>query len=620
MRHARVVWMNWPYWVELGFPLPPHGLTAPLEQLLLDAFAWRTVDADDAPDAFTRAPARRFWADRYGGQGAEPNLGSGRAACRGVIQLKGSGATSLVHARTNQAHRNGALPLGEALREALWGELNHHEAAHGANRVLAVIDCARTFVTAEGMTVRRALVVRPFPLRPSHFIPNLSGWWSAPAFRRQVARLSSLLPRADGEPASLGAGLRELLRRAGAQEGTLLARRLPHGSLNASNLELSGKLLDFGSQSAQPGHGPTRGFPRWSNAVGLGFAESLLALITTVAAAGTERDTRALPEGVELKRLFDLSRGRALLHELLGLAGVVGVKMRQSEDDTGMALAFAIQKLAFLPAETVELCHVAPDWTGRYDVGRILFALACLARGGERLALKRLEVSAHAVELRELISAYFAHRRSVARRTPWGLRPAHFDELIRRVAAFRNWDRPQLAQTTLRAAYEAHVDTFAVTGDLQALSRAVDHDITEGRRFFTSTRTGEVLLREWVDRSTLGTSRVAYVHRGGGYRLELDFAAQEGDVSFFGSQGPPRLELRFLNDDGVVASPELRWSRGAQRIQVRCQVPREATRAEVWLSDQRVLGLVLLPPLYTKGVDRIERAHFLKRPVTGFER
>lgn len=57
-----------------------------------------------------------------------PMGGSGRAAARGIIQLKGIGSTPLVDPSSPFDHRHGALYLEDAIREATWGEINHEEA------------------------------------------------------------------------------------------------------------------------------------------------------------------------------------------------------------------------------------------------------------------------------------------------------------------------------------------------------------------------------------------------------------------------------------------------------------------------------------------------------------
>src|SRR5256885_13208682 len=95
LAHARVVWVNFDLLAELGIPIPRQGLTPEFEQEILDAFAYAMPGPDDPPDAFLRK-VKKFFADRYGGLGMNGNLGSGRSAAAGSIQIQGVGGTPTV--------------------------------------------------------------------------------------------------------------------------------------------------------------------------------------------------------------------------------------------------------------------------------------------------------------------------------------------------------------------------------------------------------------------------------------------------------------------------------------------------------------------------------------------
>ena len=601
IRGGRIAWVNWPLLRSLGFALPSRVPAPELEAHLLDVFAWRMVEAKGETPGLLGRATQTFYADRYGGEGPMPNLGSGRAAGRGRIQIKGIGPTPLVHANANYGHRNGGLRLAEALREAVWSELDHCEAPFGSNRVLAVIDCGFSMVApSDGSMVRRGLLVRLFPLRPAHFMPNGSDWANPERLRKQQSRIAPWLPQPRVRPRGvhrLRSGLTELVERVASQHATLAARGIPHGSLNTSNIEMTGKLVDFGSQSAQPGHGPTRGFPIFNSRSSPTVPESLFLLHVALALGASKAMARHIPVESEVFRTFRLRHGRVVLERLLELTGFTN--FGEAPSALAWELAFAIHALAFDKAEMVDIYQGTHQWTGAYDVGALLYCLACLRHEPPKNALRRLLGSRRDPAVENVVKAYFAmHEESNASGS------AEIDDLIVRLAATRTQPRPQMQQSALRIRYERLTALCLANDDYKQLADGVDDGIETGRRFFDSPARQQVVIREWLDRSSAGKAWARYSYYfGRGYRFEAQAQDEAGSLCFFGDvqAGPPSAVLRLTTFEGDTSTVTAKMKLGATAGHVEVDLPANVARVNVRFAT-RVKSFELLPPRYTRGV------------------
>jgi hypothetical protein len=631
LRNARVVWVNWPLLRELGADVGPTGLTPQVERVLLHAFAYRIQGEGDDPAAFV-GRAKLFRADRYGGDGVAPNTGSGRAAAIGVMQIKGIGVTPLADPTTPHEHRHGNLYLGDALREAAWGELNHLETPHGSNRVLAVIDVGSEFTLADGRLRRRGLLIRPLPLRPAHFMLNFYANPEPTEFRRlqqHLARALSVEQVGRALPAAqrIRSGLLQLAQRSAQQHATLMAHRAPHGAMSSSNIELSGKLLDFETQSTQPGHGPTLAIP--GSRYRSDSATSLSTMLRTLAFSATlglpKRLSRAVPSHAELASTLVDAHGQALLSQLMTLCGfpefVLGV---QPPTACYVRLAMRIQDLACDEGEPTGIERGVPAWTGTYDVGNVLFCLACLHHRGMHVAKRALVEARSDGKLTALIESYFTFRDEldeVAR--VQGVAPEVLDELVIRVASVRNAKRPELYLPQLQRRNALILADYLGKSDAAIVGRQIESLIDGNRRFFADSP-AKCVIREWTDRVSGATVRYSFVpHKG--YLLEVMAPAQQGLVHFFGQQ------LALASDAAASASMRL-GSPGKPAVRQRFKVSREpgAVRLGAWLDPEVVRFAIRLeasssatepllfdplPRAYFSGVRRIQRGAPLRQAI-----
>jgi hypothetical protein len=233
---------------------------------------------------------RQEWADRYGGIGVGGAGGSGRCSTFQGLQTKGVGVTPLVAADADANHSSGTLMLVEAALEALYAAVYQMSLPYGAVPVHALVwtggSYTRRFDHNDKSPCLRTLVVRPYTPRPAHFMRNLlhrdgrlPAGVEAPGQTRDAWRTMQAMsclavnfkvelrldtPQED-EAACLDAGFKELARRYAWQAAASFAKRLPHGTLSASNIALSGAYLDYGLSSFVPSYRRLSWPPTWQD-------------------------------------------------------------------------------------------------------------------------------------------------------------------------------------------------------------------------------------------------------------------------------------------------------------------------------------------------------------------
>lgn len=257
-----VVWLN-QRWLEANGVLEKGEDGAEsLKTWLAERYAVSAVGGVEPETCFSAAPARLMWADRYGDTWGSAHGGSGRCGMlHDGLNAKGIGRTPLVAPDVDWYHSHGFMWLEEAIREAICSEVVDQTFPFGAIPTLAVIDTGDRIHWGDGnLGERRAVLVRPNAFRLGHLLRSVffGGGGEGSAQLIDEARVRALVAHLDGEPPG---GLRDLLilaaHRLGTQIGFAAASRLWPGPVHASNLTLSGAILDFGS---------FRSLPDWSDA------------------------------------------------------------------------------------------------------------------------------------------------------------------------------------------------------------------------------------------------------------------------------------------------------------------------------------------------------------------
>lgn len=287
--------------------------------------------------------------DLYGGSMLGSAGGSGRSATVGPLQLKGVGPTAAIAHDAGGFHSSGTLPLEEACFEAIFSEAFALALPFGVVPVQSIWRTGTTYPESGSFGRRqRVLLVRPFAVRPAHFLRNVSylpgqkpagmsaPGWTLDAHRTRTA-LSTLAghfrnllgmpadhgPETATDPNILDAGLRMIARRYATQCAAAFAKRLSHGSLTCSNLALDGRFIDFGTSSHVPRYERIARSAHWTD-----FWTEARAPISTVLAlrrhlvryldlpAGT-----ALIDDTELVHLFDACLTDRLSIEMARMIG-----------------------------------------------------------------------------------------------------------------------------------------------------------------------------------------------------------------------------------------------------------------------------------------------------------
>ena len=429
--------------------------------------------------------------------------------------------------------------------------------------------------------------------------------------------------------APLRTGLIELSHRVAAQHAAGLVRKIPHNAMNTSNMEIDGKLLDYGTQSAVPGHGIVSTLPRstrqGSGATPLSMLDKVWALAYALAVGASKAEGKHIPQPNELTHAFKLMHGESLVHrlvELLGFPPALLTPLMNSERfyDVGLAL----HAVTFLPTKIQRIYDRAPKWTGVYSVGRLSYALACLWRTGPKATKRALLGSAKNPLIETLVDAYVAFRRDIDdEAAETGVPRPVVDDLIVRLSVLRNENRERLYRFTMTKTYERLVRG----GNLARLAMQVDADVEEARRFFESTNPDEILLRAWADRPTAGRSTVEYRFAEGAYVLDVRAHVESGEAFFFSKKMKASLPLQVVLRASSPGRPA-EWLRGPllsgdSSLSARLALAPSTSEVEISVlpADSRAqpktggLKLTLLPPTYFKGVDRIVKKTELPRRV-----
>ena len=105
-----------------------------------------------------------MYADRYGGDGVSPALGSGRAGFlpEANLYIKGLGFTPLFrhNDKDDFVHSHGGVHLEDCMSEAIFGEVDHNLFELGASRIVAIIDQGKFVTEPSGRRRHIALAVR----------------------------------------------------------------------------------------------------------------------------------------------------------------------------------------------------------------------------------------------------------------------------------------------------------------------------------------------------------------------------------------------------------------------------------------------------------------------------
>lgn len=259
---GKVIWFNFNLARSLGFSLPrPDRMSPELHDRLIDAFSYRALRKGEDAESHLIVS---LYADKYGGDGVAPALGSARAGFLpyGDFFLKGVGHTPLFKYDDPHdfAHSHGGLNMWQAMAEAVFGEVNANLFGENSTRILAIIDQDDYTVYPNGRKIPRAVAVRVGnQLRPGHAMAKrVRG--VVDIFIKTVRATGQLVTRWDAAAGRRVPDLKATLLRViddHARTAATQARwRISHCAITASNMQTDGGMLDLTTERANPRSGP----------------------------------------------------------------------------------------------------------------------------------------------------------------------------------------------------------------------------------------------------------------------------------------------------------------------------------------------------------------------------
>ncbi|SMC29185.1 Uncharacterized ACR, YdiU/UPF0061 family [Andreprevotia lacus DSM 23236] len=501
---ARLVWVNHALLNDMDVDLPP----AQLEAQLLDSFAYMVPGESDQEEYFTQE-IRQFLAERYGGQGEASNGGGVRCGLNGQFQLKGIGRNPLAGRDMDFWHTHGGATIEEGIREAVWGEMTHQEFPYGGVRILAVIATGKETNfdfglqgNADQISPEGAIIVRQVNIRPANYeratyfrpYPGLENAMCHDAIRTEaaVSRLVRALPVANGQEeqagsAALIAGLQEMARRFASQHAYARARRFVHGAISTSNIDISGRYIDFGTMTALSGYGNyiiAKGFSSFweDHKVFAGLFQVFLFFVEKYAfrPQGEAMPLTTLELFAQFQHVLKQEFECELLHGMGFPRSVIRELAAQPEHTR---LFECLQQLIVSGCMNVLPLSTVPERMGDHDLAEVAVLLAASqTQDGLHEALAAAIADA---DLREaLTAAYAAYWQQAQAAVPW-TRPA-YARLVEINAATRSKHTPMLYRNRLLTGTEALLQAGRSNPD--GLAKAVaDHvadTLNQSRRFF----------------------------------------------------------------------------------------------------------------------------------------
>ena len=258
---GQVLWCNFELARELGFNVPStNQLTPALHDELIAKLSLRAVSpGDDVP----ASEIVTMFADRYGGEGVSPALGSGRAGFLpdANLYIKGLGFTPLFrhNDKDDFVHSHGGVHLEDCMSEAIFGEVNHNLFELGASRIVAIIDQGMFVTEPSGRRRHIALAVRTgAQLRPGHLLAkrvrgSRSPWEMFVSITRAT---NQLVTQHGSDIPDLSATMLRVIDDHARTAADSFRWRVLHGALSPSNMDMSGAMLDLPTQSTQPRTAP----------------------------------------------------------------------------------------------------------------------------------------------------------------------------------------------------------------------------------------------------------------------------------------------------------------------------------------------------------------------------
>ncbi|HEU4794720.1 MAG TPA: hypothetical protein VFT02_03760 [Pyrinomonadaceae bacterium] len=521
-RHVpgQVLWCNFELARELGFDVPrTNKLTPALHDELIAKLSLRAVKPTDDVSA---SELVTLYADRYGGEGVSPALGSGRAGFlpEANLYIKGLGFTPLFrhNDKDDFVHSHGGVHLEDCMSEAIFGEVDHNLFELGASRIVAIIDQGKFVTEPSGRRRHIALAVRTgAQLRPGHLLAKrIRGSRSPLEMFVSITRATNQLVTQNGTPVpDLHATMLRVIDDHARTAADSFRWRVIHGALSPSNMDMSGAMLDLPTQSTQPRTAPIFKLDYVQSVFGTehkerGFhlAEMYRRVLRTTDAAARERFNL---KWINVSNQMDLDYARHLQVKLLAATGIgtpIARQIQQTSSDLAKRFTDVLLEMASLrnPGKACVARKVVRDlsvvdvfnvlaklpleYVQERDLKQSVLKHACPVYKGNRfhVAAKKRRVEELAAEFGGIYGDLMCLARDHYESR------AQMESSICARAAFENRPIDALYCHPLYETLNRAIDEYKATGNAQTISNTIDTLVAQSLRN---------LDRLWVQRRSL---------------------------------------------------------------------------------------------------------------------
>ncbi|OFZ73658.1 MAG: hypothetical protein A3K03_07710 [Bdellovibrionales bacterium RIFOXYD1_FULL_44_7] len=563
---AKVVWINFNYLREIGIDIPPGGLTPEFEKEILDAFAYALPGPFDREAMFLETE-KIFYADRYGGSYIGVNFGSGRAASAGHVQIKGIGRTPLVGIGEDFDHANGKASLEEAIREAIWGEISQ-ELPHGGNRVIAIIDPGTFTEWPDGGRERNALIIRQDPLRPAHYMRARSG--KGPLVKTEGKRTKYVLnffrkalpiPTSGASSNSsllLKQGFEEYAKRVAEQYAAAYANNLFHGATSVSNIEISGRMIDYGTMTAQPGHGKIRILEHNQAAGEIGEVKiELIEKFHHEVLEMSPKEVRAqLPSAAKIIHVFRTTYTQRLNRAFVELAGFP-VEIVQALERTEKSRAFSavLIEVATENAKIVDVDKVMPEKVTKYRLRNIFEKINNIDPSDIKALDAALIAEIDDPRLRNRFAKAYGDyfRAAILEGQKHGIPPDSFRVFVFENMKLRNTEVAELYRPRMRDVNRRLIDEYVRTGNRSVLWDSIDGRVSGSRRIYKPASIKGLVISETKNPLEGRVTRLIYNPVKSKYEVVVSFKVIDNQILLQGQKLPLEVidsgTIRYTTDN-----------------------------------------------------------------------
>jgi len=599
---------NYRFFDDHNISVSPYGLDEKLNKDAETAVGYVLPAPKDPESIFVPLDspnATQIWhAYGYGGIGMNENLGAGRDAGRGNTSVKGIGPTAMIGPNADWLHRNGGLTQVAAVFETVWGDVLNRSLPYGANRAAGISFYGKTLERTKFVPEPAVGISREASIRPANFMRNDSVTgeakeWDLQRVLTALKSIEKVLPQPEGvtppteRPELIRSGILEFVRRVAAQNAAAYSRRLYHGATSPSNIEMSGRFIDYGTETSLPGYiqfktldddapfGDTSIFER----------DLIHPFVAELRALLPQKDAALLPTDVELSKLLNDSYRTDVHREMLRLTGVPDDFLTDlARSPSGSSLGEMLFKLSKVGNEKVIPNKIGVPFrnSGKYDLAKLL---AALSKGDSALALKALAGDkALAQEVGKTYSDFRAATQHLA--DAQSISKEHLDAYFKQATVLRNRTLSDLYLNLPMRLKSTTIDQlrFLVDKNINPTADLIEDLLNKNMLDFDPAGKFQLVVSEHhVSREGRQTS-VIYDMKTGKYHTRVKIARRSSDFAVIDGKEVAWSDLRNARLNG--GTPAVENSEFYEINSAETAVPPSAKQMELVLDNNLRLNVL----------------------------